>query len=184
MRFIIALFFTIVSLPLVAGEWVSLFDGKTFNGWTKQADVNWSIEDGAITASTGEVSILISEKKYTNYELKLEFKAAIGTNSGVFLNSEAKVEDEATDCYEVNIAPQTNGYPTGSIVKFKKIEGKGEKDEWRTYHLKVEDGVVTVILDGEKLMVHKVEAPRPTGYIGLQKNDGKIQFRNIFVKEL
>jgi len=168
----------------MAGDWVSLFDGKSLQGWTKQADVNWEVKDGAITADTGEISLLITEKKYENFELKLEFKAAIGTNSGVFLNSEAKIEDEATDCYEVNIAPPTNGYPTGSIVKFKKIEGKGEKNEWRSYHLKVENGVITVILDGEKLMVHKVEKPRPAGFIGLQKNKGLIQFRNISVKEL
>jgi len=180
----IILCFIVSLLPISAGEWVSLFDGKTLNGWTKQADVNWHIADNAITASEGKVSLLISEKTYENYELKLEFKAAIGTNSGVFLNSEAVVKDEAIDCYEVNIAPQTNGFPTGSIVQHNKIMGKGEKNEWRSYHLTVNQGVVTVILDGEKLMTYKVEKPRPAGYIGLQKNAGKIQFRNIQIKTL
>jgi hypothetical protein len=65
-----------------------------------------------------------------------------------------------------------------------KIEGEGEKNEWRSYKLKVEKGTVTVILDGKKLVEHKVAKPRPAGFIGLQKNAGKISFRNIRVRQL
>lgn len=167
-----------------AGDWASLFDGKTLAGWTNQGDANWEVVDGALTASEGQVCLLTSEKKYENYELELEFKAAIGTNSGVFLNSEAKVKDEAIDCYEVNIADPTNPFPTGSIVKHHKVEGQGEKDEWRKYHLKVENGTVTVVLDGEKLVEYKAKRARPAGFIGLQKNKGRIAFRNIRIREL
>ncbi|WP_411846500.1 DUF1080 domain-containing protein [Roseibacillus persicicus] len=164
--------------------WISLFDGKTLNGWTKQGDANWEVVDGVITASEGPVCLLTTEKKYQNYELELEFKAAIGTNSGIFLNTEPKVKDEAIDCYEINIADPTNAYPTGSIVKHHRIEGKGEKNEWRKYQLKVHDGVVTVILDGEKLMEYHARPARPAGLIGLQKNKGRISFRNIRIREL
>lgn len=174
----------LMSLPVFGGEWVSLFDGKTLQGWTNQGNANWSVKDGSITADTGEICLLTTNEKYENYELELEFKAAIGTNSGVFLNSEAKVKDEATDCYEVNIAPATNGFPTGSIVQHHKIEGQGEKDEWRSYKLKVENGTVTVILDGKELMNYKVPKPRPAGFIGLQKNAGLISFRKIKVRKL
>jgi hypothetical protein len=174
----------LLSLPLVAGEWVLLFDGKTMNGWTNQGDANWRVLDGALTADAGEVSLLTTAEKFENYELEVEFKAAIDTNSGVFLNSEAKVKDEAVECYEINIAPPTNPFPTGSIVKHVKVEGAGEKDAWRRYMLKVEKGTVTVTLDGRKLVEHKVEKPRPAGYIGLQKNAGKISFRNIRVRTL
>ncbi|ADE53994.1 family 16 glycoside hydrolase [Coraliomargarita akajimensis] len=165
-------------------DWVELFDGTTLNGWTKQGDVNWRVEAGAIVADDGEISLLTTNAQYLNYELDLEFKAAINTNSGVFLNTEASVTDELTQCYEVNIAPQTNGFPTGSIVGFAKIEGQGERDEWRRYQLKVKDGVVTVVLDGKQLLEHRMETPRPAGFIGLQKNRGRIAFRNIRLREL
>ncbi len=174
----------LMALPLLGGEWVSLFDGKTMKGWTNQGDANWKVEKGALTADTGEVCLLTSADKYENYELEVEFKAALDANSGVFLNSEAKVKDEAVDCYEINIAPPSNPFPTGSIVKHVKIEGEGEKNEWRSYKLKVEKGTVTVILDGKKLVEHKVAKPRPAGFIGLQKNAGKISFRNIRVRQL
>lgn len=176
--------FLLMALPVMGGDWVSLFDGKTMKGWTNQGDANWTVTDGALTADTGEVCLLTSAEKYENYELELEFKAAIGANSGVFLNSEAKVKDEAVDCYEINIAPPGNPFPTGSIVKHVKVEGEGEKDEWRTYKLKVNQGTVTVILDGKKLVEHKMAKPRPAGLIGLQKNAGKIAFRKIRVRKL
>lgn len=180
---IIGLFLMMTAFAL-ADEWVSLFDGKTMKGWNNQGEANWRVEEGALTVNKGVGGLLTSAKRYENYELKLEFKAAIGTNSGVFLNTEAKVKNEAVDCYEINIAPPSNPFPTGSIVKHHLIEGQGEKHEWRSYHLKVNRGEVTVILDGVKLMTYTAKNPRPAGFIGLQKNAGKIQFRKIEVREL
>lgn len=182
MKLILAFLILMTPFATRAADWVSLFDGKTLTGWVNQGDSNWAVENGTITADSGKVSLLTTEKKYDNYELKLEFKAAIGTNSGIFLNTEPKVKDEAVDCYEVNIADATNGFPTGSIVKHVKIEGMGEKDEWRSYHLKVLNGRVTVILDGKKLFEYVANPVRPAGLIGLQKNKGRIAFRNIKIK--
>jgi len=176
--------FLLMALPLMGSEWVELFDGKTLKGWNNQGDANWAVKNGEITADSGEVCLLTTSEKYKNYELVLEFKAAIGTNSGVFLNTEAKVKDEAVDCYEINIAPPSNPFPTGSIVKHHKIEKQGEKDAWRSYKLRVENGVITVTLDGKELVTYTAKKPRPEGYIGLQKNQGKIAFRNIRIRKL
>lgn len=184
MKFLAIFLFLIAPAFAEAGDWVTLFDGKTMQGWTNQGDANWRVEDGALTANEGKVSLLTTEKKYENYVLELEFKAAIGTNSGVFLNTEAKVKNEAVDCYEINIADPTNPFPTGSIVKHHKITGQGEKDEWRSYRLIVNKGSVTVELDGQHMVTYSPKNPRPAGLIGLQKNAGKIQFRKIRVKEL
>ena len=183
MKFILSLLVCCASLSY-GNEWVALFDGKTLSGWTNHGDANRSVVDGVISADTGEDCLLTTEEKYDNYELELEFKAAIGTNSGVFLNTEAKVSDEAVDCYEVNIADQTNAFPTGSVVKHVKVEGLGEKDEWRKYQLTVNQGTVTVILDGKKLFEYVANPVRPAGFIGLQKNKGLISFRNIRVRKL
>ena len=154
-----------MTLPGLGGEWVTLFDGKTLKGWTNQGEANWSVKDGVITVDSGKGCLLTTDEKYENYELELEFKAAIGTNSGIFLNTEAKVKNEAVDCYEINIAPPSNPFPTGSIVKHKKIEGQGEKDEWRSYKLKVEKGTVTVVLDGKELIETQDGEATPCGIL-------------------
>ena len=180
----LALLLFLLALPVHADDWVSLFDGKTLTGWSHPGETNWQVQDGAITASEGKVSLLTSDAKFENFELKVEFKASIGANSGVFLNCAEEVKDITTDCYEVNIADPTNAYPTGSIVKCVKVEGVEENEEWRKYHLKVENGTVTIILDGKLLVTHKADPVRAAGFIGLQKNKGAIAFRNIQVREL
>ena len=182
MKFIAILFS--LALPLCGGEWVELFDGKTMKGWTNRGDANWTVTNGTLTADKGEVSLLTTSKKYQDYELELEFKAAIGTNSGVFLNTEPDPKNVVTDCYEVNIAPPSNPFPTGSIVKHIKVEGETEKDEWRSFKLKVQNDTVTIVLDGKEVVKHKMVKPRPSGYIGLQKNSGKVAFRKLRIKEL
>ena len=106
-----------------AAEWVPLFDGKTLNGWTDAGDANWRVEDGAITVDEGEAGLLVHDDSYESYELKVEFKAAQGCNSGIFLNTTTKPAAPGNDCYELNIADPTNPFPTGSLVKQVKYEG-------------------------------------------------------------
>jgi len=165
-----------------ASEWTVLFDGQSLKGWTLEADINWSVQAGAITADSGPVGLLTTPLPFEDYVLELEFKAAIGSNSGIFLNSEPVVKNEATDCYEINIAPQTNEFPTGSIVKFKKVTGMGERDEWRQYQITMKGGNIRVVLDGEFICEHTFKNPRPAKLLGLQKNRGVIAFRNIRIK--
>jgi hypothetical protein len=73
------------------GGWISLFDGKTLKGWhgyNKTGTVkNWEIEDGALVclgaaknASGGDI---VTDKKFSNFELKWEWKVDKGSNSGV-----------------------------------------------------------------------------------------------------
>ena len=165
-------------------EWVTLFDGKSLNGWDSTSDANWRIEEGTIVVDEGKGGLLIHEDTYRNYELIVEFKAAIGTNSGVFLSTKKRPKSLTEDCYELNIAPPDNPFPTGSIVAREKVEGAGETDEWRRFEVRVENGTVTVKLDGEFVLEHQADPPAGGTLIGLQKNSGRVAFRNVRVKKL
>ena len=75
--------------------WITLFDGKTFNGWRGylRADMPkaWTIEDGAIKingSGNGEAGAkdggdIIFGKKFKNFELTFDWKVDKGSNSGV-----------------------------------------------------------------------------------------------------
>ena len=183
--------FRIFLLPFLIGAsfaneegWVTLFDGKTLEGWESTSDANWRVDSGAIVVDEGAGGFLLHEDSYVNYELRVEFKAARGTNSGVFLNTTKKPENLKTDCYELNIAPPDNPYPTGSLVARQKVEGAGEADGWRTFEVRVEDGHVTVTLDGKRVLDYQADPPSSGNRIGLQKNSGRVAFRNIQVRKL
>jgi hypothetical protein len=67
--------------------WVSLFDGKTLNGWS--GDSNWKVEDGAITIEptcekpTGTVYLVWQGGDAADFELKMEMKGTGNINGGV-----------------------------------------------------------------------------------------------------
>jgi hypothetical protein len=171
-------------LPVYGPRFRTLFNGKTLKGWTNAGNANWRVEDGAITVDEGEAGLLVHEDTYENYELKLEFKAAKGCNSGVFLNTAEDPGDVGTDCYELNIADPANPFPTGSLVKRVKYEGAGETNTWRTFEIRIVDNRITVKLDGKHIVDHTTDAPTKGKLIGLQKNAGRVAFRNIQVRKL
>ena len=167
-----------------ANPWVSLFDGKTLSGWQATSEANWRVEEGAIVVDGGARGFLLHEDTYSNYELQLEFKADKGTNSGVFLSTKVAPKELTRDCYELNIAPPDNPFPTGSLVAREKVEGAGETDGWRQYEIRVENNRILVVLDGESILDHQADAPAQGDRIGLQMNSGRVAFRNIKVRKL
>lgn len=164
--------------------WKTLFDGKSLDGWKPTSEANWRVEDGTITVDSGQRGFLIHEDTYTNYQLTLEFKAAKGTNSGVFLNTKIKPADVATDCYELNIAPPDNPFPTGSLVGRKKYPDAGETDTWRKFDITVNNGLVSVQLDGQQILDYHSDPPSTGNLLGLQLNGGRVAFRNIKTREI
>lgn len=74
------------------GEWISLFDGKTFNGWhgfNKGSDSikNWMIQDSSLiclgAAKDAHGGDIVSDKSFGNFELTWDWKVTKGANSGV-----------------------------------------------------------------------------------------------------
>jgi hypothetical protein len=74
----------------------SIFDGRTLAGWHVSRETGhgtggrWVAEDGAIVGSQdrpGNGGIIITDKKYGNFEIALEMKNDFGPDSGLFLRS-------------------------------------------------------------------------------------------------
>jgi hypothetical protein len=76
---------------------VSLFDGKSLQGWSGLT--NWSVQDGAITgenkadAPIAQNTFLVYEKPVKDFELTLEFKID-GGNSGIQYRSKLFDKDK------------------------------------------------------------------------------------------
>ncbi|NOY42892.1 MAG: DUF1080 domain-containing protein [Planctomycetes bacterium] len=165
--------------------WISLFDGETLFGWHKTSDANWRVADGTIRVSEGPMGILATTSEFADYQLHVEFRAAAETNSGVFLRTAMQPKSAATDCYELNIAPPSHTYPTGSFVDRIKIDTVQPKaDQWRSFEITAVGDKICVHLDGQLVVEYKDPKPRLRGHIGLQLNSGPIAFRNIRLKPL
>lgn len=79
-----------------ADGWILLFDGKTSDGWRgykkETFPGDWEVADGALhlkgsgrgEAGSAEGGDIIYDKKFGNFDLKLEWKISEGGNSGIF----------------------------------------------------------------------------------------------------
>ena len=183
----------------IADGWISLFDGETLFGWQPTSNANWKVKDGAITVSEGEQGFLATNAEYADYELHVEFKAPPTTNSGVFLRTPLKPTDPAKDCYELNIAPADNPFPTGSLVgRITALDGlkaasadcnigkamlKVGDNRWHTFDVVTNGEEISITIDSAAY-----EYLDPTsltrGHIALQFREGPVAFRNIRLKPL
>jgi hypothetical protein len=90
-----------------------IFDGKTLKGWTVSAKTGhsgpsknksggrWVVEDGAIVGSQdvpGNGGIIITDKKYDDFEVVLQMRNDDGPDSGLFLRS-----TDTGKCYQAMI---------------------------------------------------------------------------------
>jgi hypothetical protein len=138
-----------------------------------------------ISVDAGTKGLLNSTSLFADYVLKVDFRAPKGTNSGVFLRTPLEPKDPATDCYELNIAdPSVSPFPTGSFVGREKATGAHDTTEWRTFTVKAEGGHFTVAIDTEQVLDYEDPQPLGRGFIGLQFNQGKVEFRNVKLKPL
>ena len=166
------------------GEWIELFDGKSLEGWHSTSAANWEVQDGVITVSEGPAGFLTCETGLDRYELEVEFRSPQETNSGVFVGFDEVPTDPAIDCYEINIAPLNNPFPTGSIVTRAKVAPAVTADQWHRFVIQVKDGTVKVCLDGAWIVEHAADPVASGGWIGLQMREGAVAFRGIRVREI
>ncbi|MCA9149804.1 MAG: DUF1080 domain-containing protein [Planctomycetales bacterium] len=168
-----------------ADGWLLLFDGETPFGWRPAGDANWSIGDGVVKVSDGEVCLFRTTSQYSDYILRADFRAPESTNSGIFLRTAPQPRDPGSDCYELNIAPPDNPFPTGGFVKRQQaVTGPIAENAWHTFEARCEGGKFTVQLDGQQVLDYTDATPLGLGFIGLQHNQGPVEFRNVKLKPL
>lgn len=72
------------------GKWVSLFDGKTLNGWKiynkPTMSDKWKVEDGAIVMTEKGGGNLTTVGQYGDFELEIEWKISEAGNSGIIFH--------------------------------------------------------------------------------------------------
>jgi hypothetical protein len=183
---------------------VSLFDGKTLDGWEGDEKV-WRVADGVIVGGSMQGNkqneFLASKKSYKDFVLKLEWKL-VGTegfvNSGVQIRSK-RIEKPANEMkgYQADIG---KGY-TGCLYDESRrnkmlikaddavIKAAEKPGDWNTYEIRCEGPRVVLKVNGVQTIDYTEEDKtlEQEGQIGLQIHGGnkaEVSFRNITIEEL
>ena len=187
-------------------KWTPLF-GKNLENANYNPEV-WSETDGVLGAVKDES--IWTKDEYENFELDLDFKTDVGTNSGVVVYC-TDTKDWIPNSVEIQIADahcEKCGAIYGHLgaVQDKVVKKPGE---WNHMRIKCAGQHIMVILNGKKVTemdmskwtsgtknpdgsdipswLPKPFAELPTkGFIGLQgkHGDSLIWFRNIKIRSL
>jgi len=92
-----AVLFVLVPQVTSADEWLSLFDGRTLEGWTLAAhgQAKYEVVDGAIhgvTVDGSPNSFLASNEEYGDFELEFQVRVHDSLNSGVQIRSRERTQ--------------------------------------------------------------------------------------------
>jgi hypothetical protein len=174
------------------GGWESLLDPQ-MSKFDRVGQANWSYVDGAVVANRG-IGYLVSKNDYADFELRAEFWADAGTNSGIFIRCADRVKITAANCYEVNIwdeRPEPK-YGTGAIVDVAAVSPMPRAaGRWNTYVVTAKGDHLTVTLNGQRTVDirHAKHARGPIVLqqaLGIKKEASAdwIKFRKLEVRPL
>jgi len=198
-----SLYILLVGLtPLLAAKPVSIFDGKTFDGWEGPLD-SFRIEDGAIVGGNLKTRIpqnqfLSTKKHYGDFELRLKFKLlGEGTNAGVQFRTERIPNHHEVIGYQADMGGRYWGalYDESrrrAILQGPDLEALKQYinfDGWNTYVIRCEGRHVQLWLNGHKTVDwnEPVDEIPMEGIIALQIHSGppsEAWYRDILIEEL
>src|SRR6188508_2285729 len=78
--------------PVQKDGWVSLFDGKTLDGWkASEHPSTFSVKDGQIVVFGDRAHLFydgsVNAHAFKNFELKMQVMTTPGSNSGIFIHT-------------------------------------------------------------------------------------------------
>jgi hypothetical protein len=91
------------------GEPVLLFDGKDLTGWQPLGPLRppqWTVKEGLLTNSPSRPN-LVSEKKFWNFAMEVEYRLAPRSNSGIALRG--RYEVQLVDDFDKPPSTRSNG---------------------------------------------------------------------------
>jgi hypothetical protein len=155
---------------------IELFNGKDLTGWgyksgekfdgkTESDDKRFSTKDGVLVVNPGKgIKQLWTTRKFpNNFELRLEFRAAVNADSGLFLRG-----------------PQLQVRDYLIAGPYKKLKHYKPQD-WNEIVVVVKNNVAHCTCNGE-ILEEALKLPA-SGGIGLEADRGQMEYRNLRLKE-
>ncbi|MBT5818318.1 MAG: DUF1080 domain-containing protein [Proteobacteria bacterium] len=145
---------------------VSLFDGKTFEGWEHTG--NWVIEDGAFyrNAKGGPLTYTTTTVP-DDFELRFEWKVSKGCNSGVYYRP-GQVEYQILD--NVDSPYGENARQAAASIFFcmaPKKDVTRPVGKWNTARILCKNTVIEHWLNGERVLSFDYTAAKWAEYVKL-----------------
>jgi hypothetical protein len=202
-------------------KWKVLFDGKSTDAWRGFRRNNfpakcWSIEGGALKTTPGCDTVdradLITNDKYKNFDLELEWRVAPGGNSGIIY----MVSEDADETWKTGLEmqvldderhadgknPKTSAgalygliapegkilRPVGQFNKARLIVRNNHVEHWlngrKLLEYDLESDTLKSLIAQSKFKANAKFAQNREGYIALQNHGEEVWYRKIRIRVL
>ena len=188
------------AVPAAEAEWITMFDGKTLDGWkAAENPAGFKVENGEIVVNgtRGHLFYLGADGKasFKDFEFQAEVMTTPGSNSGIFIHTAWQDKGWPTHGYEMQVnCSHSDSIKTGSIYNVVKVNPAPHKDdEWFTYTITVKGGRVTAKINDKVVTDYEEKAADiqgdrklSSGTIALQAHDPKslVRYRNLKIRPL
>jgi hypothetical protein len=183
--------------------WISLFDGKTLNGWKASHPESFRVENGYIVADGPRSHLYYMEQvedhNFKNFEFKVDVMTKHNANSGIYFHTKIQADGFPDNGFEVQENNSGEDWKrTGCLYDIADFGYKYAKDnEWFTIYIKVYGkNVIVKVNDNEVINWTQPAAyVAPKGHPGRYISNGTfafqehtkgeiVYFKNIMVKPL
>jgi hypothetical protein len=181
---------------------VSLTDGKTFEGWklARENPGTWKVVDGAFVARGPRCHLFYEGdgKPFRNFHLKVEVMTEPGSNGGIYFHTRYQEQGWPKYGFESQVNnTHSDWIKTGSLYGLVNVANAAAHDrQWWLQEIIVEGRSVTVKVDGQTVFQYiepggaqagnDFTRKLDSGTFALQGHDpdSVIHYRNIRVKRL
>ena len=187
-------------------HFMTLFDGRTFNGWEGDTIRTWQIKDGVITGGSlsqevPENDFLVTSNIYNDFKLRLKFKLTGNqgfVNAGVQFRSQRLTNPpNEMKGYQGDIGPgywaslydESRRNITLAMPDSTLIAKTLKPDDWNDFEILAEGNRIRIFLNGHQTIDYKETDPNipQSGYIGLQIHGGGkaiVCYKDIMIEKL
>ncbi len=168
------------------GKTIKLFNGKDLSGWHAMGENQWVVENGVLKSPKSGAN-LVSDEKFKDFKLHIEFKYPEGSNSGIYLRGR----------YEVQIQDDKGKEPSdvllGGVYGFLTPNEMMAKSagEWQAYDITLIGRRVSIVANGAPIINDQIipgitggaldsKEGEPGPFL-IQGDHGPIEYRNITV---
>lgn len=183
--------------------WISLFNGKTLDGWKASHPETFKVENGSIVTDGPKSHLYyvgpIGNHDFKNFEFKIDVMTKPGANSGVYFHTKYQASGFPDSGFEVQINNSHSDWKrTGSLYDIVDFGHNYVKDnEWFTMYIKVYGRNVQVKLNHDEV----INWTQPAAYVVSKGHPGRfisdgtfalqvhtqgdiLSFKNIMVRPL
>ena len=198
MRPYIILFIVVLySFQGIQNEWKKLFNGNSLAGWHTKPGGRWEVKNNLIagfsTKDEPRHGILITDKKYKDFHLRVVYKAVKG-NSGLYFRVDEVNDEVGVNGFQAEIDPEKDAgglYETGGrgwVIQPTPADVNTwyKKGEWNTMDVIAKGADITVTVNGKTSAKLVNDPGRREGHIGLQLHGGmdmEVYFKEVLIIE-